>query len=98
MNKVPPTKVIARPSKSPDRDLIYFGVSGDGDTASNRDGAVRPRRQDDNLTEACLGQVSEIFHGDSPHTRGCIAQALGRCQTSARGAKRLARELAKSDC
>jgi glycogen debranching enzyme len=29
------------------------------------------------LTEqACLGSISEIFDGDSPHTpRGCIAQA-----------------------
>ncbi len=28
------------------------------------------------LTEACLGQVSEIFDGDAPHTpRGCVAQA-----------------------
>ena len=28
------------------------------------------------LTEACLGQVSEIFDGDHPHTpRGCVAQA-----------------------
>ncbi len=28
------------------------------------------------LTDACLGQVSEIFDGDSPHTpRGCVAQA-----------------------
>ena len=28
------------------------------------------------LTEACLGQVSEIFDDDAPHTpRGCIAQA-----------------------
>ncbi len=28
------------------------------------------------LTEACLGQVSEIFDGDVPHTpRGCVAQA-----------------------
>jgi glycogen debranching enzyme len=27
------------------------------------------------LTEACLGQVSEIFDGDAPHTaRGCVAQ------------------------
>src|SRR5689334_11679279 len=26
--------------------------------------------------EACLGQVSEIFDGDAPHTpRGCVAQA-----------------------
>jgi predicted glycogen debranching enzyme len=31
---------------------------------------------DDHLTEACLGQVSEIFDGDLPHTpRGCVAQA-----------------------
>jgi len=31
---------------------------------------------DEHLTEAGLGQVSEIFDGDSPHTpRGCIAQA-----------------------
>jgi len=30
----------------------------------------------EHLTEAGLGQVSEIFDGDSPHTpRGCIAQA-----------------------
>jgi glycogen debranching enzyme len=28
------------------------------------------------LDEACLGQVSEIFDADAPHTpRGCIAQA-----------------------
>ena len=28
------------------------------------------------LSKACLGQVSEIFDGDSPHTpRGCVAQA-----------------------
>ena len=31
---------------------------------------------EDHLTEACLGQVSEIFDGDHPHTpRGCVAQA-----------------------
>ncbi|HEY2974725.1 MAG TPA: amylo-alpha-1,6-glucosidase [Pyrinomonadaceae bacterium] len=31
---------------------------------------------DDHLREACLGQVSEIFDGDPPHTpRGCVAQA-----------------------
>jgi predicted glycogen debranching enzyme len=30
----------------------------------------------EHLTEACLGQVSEIFDGDPPYTpRGCIAQA-----------------------
>jgi len=28
------------------------------------------------LREACLGQISEIFDGDAPHTpRGCVAQA-----------------------
>jgi predicted glycogen debranching enzyme len=31
---------------------------------------------DDHLREMCLGQVSEIFDGDPPHTpRGCVAQA-----------------------
>jgi glycogen debranching enzyme len=31
---------------------------------------------EEHLREACLGQVSEIFDGDAPHTpRGCIAQA-----------------------
>jgi len=30
----------------------------------------------DHLNEACLGQISEIFDGDAPHTpRGCVAQA-----------------------
>ena len=30
----------------------------------------------EHLSEAGLGQVSEIFDGDAPHTpRGCIAQA-----------------------
>jgi len=30
----------------------------------------------DHFNEACLGQVSEIFDGDHPHTpRGCVAQA-----------------------
>ena len=30
----------------------------------------------EHLYEACLGQVSEIFDGDAPHTpRGCVAQA-----------------------
>ncbi len=31
---------------------------------------------EEHLAQACLGQVSEIFDGDSPHTpRGCAAQA-----------------------
>jgi len=30
----------------------------------------------DHLSEACLGQISEIFDGDAPHApRGCVAQA-----------------------
>jgi glycogen debranching enzyme len=30
----------------------------------------------DHFTEACLGQVSEIFDGDAPYIpRGCVAQA-----------------------
>jgi predicted glycogen debranching enzyme len=30
---------------------------------------------EDHLREACLGQISEIFDGDAPHTpRGCVAQ------------------------
>ncbi len=34
------------------------------------------RNFDPHLREACLGQVSEIFDGDEPHTpRGCVAQA-----------------------
>ncbi len=33
------------------------------------------------MREACLGQVSEIFDGDSPHApRGCIAQAWSVCE------------------
>jgi predicted glycogen debranching enzyme len=31
---------------------------------------------DDHLSEACIGQISEIFDADAPHTpRGCVAQA-----------------------
>jgi glycogen debranching enzyme len=31
---------------------------------------------EEHLSEACLGQVSEIFDGDAPHApRGCAAQA-----------------------
>jgi glycogen debranching enzyme len=33
------------------------------------------------LRQACLGQVSEIFDGDSPHApRGCVAQAWSVCE------------------
>jgi glycogen debranching enzyme len=31
---------------------------------------------EEHLSEACLGQVSEIFDADAPHApRGCVAQA-----------------------
>jgi 4-alpha-glucanotransferase len=30
------------------------------------------------MNEGCIGNVSEIFDGDAPHTpRGCVAQAWG---------------------
>jgi predicted glycogen debranching enzyme len=36
---------------------------------------------DEHLRQACLGQVSEIFDGDPPHTpRGCFAQAWSVCE------------------
>ena len=36
---------------------------------------------DEHLRQACLGQVSEIFDGDSPHDpRGCVAQAWSVCE------------------
>ncbi len=35
-----------------------------------------PSAFDPETVRACLGQVSEIFDGDAPHTpRGCVAQA-----------------------
>ena len=48
--------------------------------------AARARRLLDglcaHLEEACLGQVSEIFDGDAPHTpRGCFAQAWSVAET-----------------
>ena len=36
---------------------------------------------EEHLRQACLGQVSEIFDGDSPHDpRGCVAQAWSVCE------------------
>ncbi len=47
-----------------------------GEDAGRRFAAEWFKNFNDHLTEACLGQVSEIFDGDSPHTpRGCVAQA-----------------------
>lgn len=47
-----------------------------GENAGRRFATEWLKNFEDHLTEACLGQVSEIFDGDSPHTpRGCVAQA-----------------------
>ena len=47
-----------------------------GEDAGQRHATEWLNNFEDHLTEACLGQVSEIFDGDPPHTpRGCIAQA-----------------------
>lgn len=47
-----------------------------GPAAGRRFGTMWLKNFQDHLNEACLGQVSEIFDGDAPHTpRGCVAQA-----------------------
>lgn len=47
-----------------------------GENAGKRFATNWLKNFEDHLTEACLGQVSEIFDGDPPHTpRGCVAQA-----------------------
>jgi predicted glycogen debranching enzyme len=47
-----------------------------GERAGRKFGTEWLERFQDHLTEAGLGQVSEIFDGDEPHLpRGCIAQA-----------------------
>ena len=47
-----------------------------GRKAGQRFGAMWLENFQQHLHEACLGQVSEIFDGDAPHTpRGCVAQA-----------------------
>lgn len=47
-----------------------------GERAGRKFAAEWLKNFQDHLGEACLGQVSEIFDGDPPHTpRGCIAQA-----------------------
>jgi glycogen debranching enzyme len=52
----------------------YFKTFGD---QAGRDFATQWIESFQNhLHEACLGQISEIFDGDAPHTpRGCVAQA-----------------------
>jgi predicted glycogen debranching enzyme len=53
----------------------YMTANGKTESASKR---VRQWLEGflPHLNQACLGQVSEIFDGDSPHTpRGCVAQA-----------------------
>jgi predicted glycogen debranching enzyme len=53
----------------------FLRVFGESDDARRRAAAwLEPFRE--HLREAGLGQISEIFDGDPPHTpRGCIAQA-----------------------
>jgi glycogen debranching enzyme len=53
----------------------YLKVTGDG--KEGREQAAKWLDEfSGHLEEACLGQVSEIFDGDSPHRpRGCVAQA-----------------------
>jgi predicted glycogen debranching enzyme len=47
-----------------------------GRTASRRFVTMWLEKFQQHLHEGCLGQVSEIFDGDAPHTpRGCVAQA-----------------------
>lgn len=47
-----------------------------GKNAASRFAALWFETFEAHLHEACLGQVSEIFDGDAPHTpRGCVAQA-----------------------
>ena len=47
-----------------------------GPAAGRRFGRMWLENFQDHLNEACLGQVSEIFDGDTPHApRGCVAQA-----------------------
>jgi len=52
----------------------YVKVSGR--KAGRRFAAMWLENFQQHLYEACLGQVSEIFDGDAPHSpRGCVAQA-----------------------
>jgi predicted glycogen debranching enzyme len=51
-------------------------VKAFGRKAGRRFAAMWLENFHQHLHEACLGQVSEIFDGDAPHTpRGCVAQA-----------------------
>jgi predicted glycogen debranching enzyme len=57
--------------------LAHYRVHGDAPAALNLLAAIAPH-----LGEACLGNVSEIFDGDAPHTaRGCFAQAWSVSET-----------------
>jgi predicted glycogen debranching enzyme len=53
----------------------YLKAHGEGKAARKRARAWLAGFGD-HLSDACLGQVSEIFDGDAPHApRGCVAQA-----------------------
>lgn len=55
---------------------ITASVKALGREAGRRLAAIWLNNFQQHLHEACLGQVSEIFDGDAPHTpRGCVAQA-----------------------
>jgi predicted glycogen debranching enzyme len=55
---------------------ITASVKTLGRNAGRRLAATWLENFQQHLHEACLGQVSEIFDGDAPHTpRGCVAQA-----------------------
>ena len=55
---------------------ITASVKTFGRDAGQRLAATWLKNFQPHLYEACLGQVSEIFDGDAPHTpRGCVAQA-----------------------
>jgi predicted glycogen debranching enzyme len=70
--------------------LAHHAVYGDAQHAlSLLDGGAA------HLDEACIGQVSEVFDGDAPHTPGgCFAQAWGVSETL-RAHERLQRALAE---
>jgi predicted glycogen debranching enzyme len=57
--------------------LAHFAVHGDADHALALLAGMAPH-----LDEACIGQVSEVFDADAPHTPGgCFAQAWGVSET-----------------
>ncbi|HXM34395.1 MAG TPA: amylo-alpha-1,6-glucosidase, partial [Pyrinomonadaceae bacterium] len=59
-----------------------------GEKAGREFGAEWLKTFADHLSEACIGQVSEIFDGDAPHSpRGCVAQAWSVAELLRAGAE-----------